>query len=244
MLNPRLDRAGVTRRALSAITVGCLVVAASVAAVRGAQGTRALEGVIFDPTGAVVPSVHLTLKAGAAGPAVEAATDAAGRFVFANVAPGTYELKAEIAGFKSFNQQVTLDSEDDYDRAITLQIGDLRETIVVRQKRTAAAQPTAAGPVPVRVGGNIKPPRKTKDVKPVYPASMRDAGREGVVPIEATVGTDGKVVNARLLTADVHPDFAVAAIDAVRGWEFTPTLLNGKPVNVLMNVSVTFALED
>jgi len=244
MLNPRLDRAGLTRRTISAIAVSCLVVTASIAALRGAQSTRALEGVIFDPTGAVLPGVHLTLKAGDAAPAVEAATDAAGRFVFAAVAPGTYTLKAEVRGFKEFNQQVTLDSDDDYDRAITLQVGDLRETIVIRQKRTAAAQPTAAGPAPVRVGGNIKPPKKTKDVKPVYPASMRDAGREGVVPIEATIDTNGKVTNARLLTADVHPDFAVAALEAVRGWEFTPTLLNGKPVNVVMNVSLTFELED
>jgi TonB family protein len=244
MLNPRLDRAGLTRRTLSFIVAGCLAVTLPIAAVRGAQGGRGLEGVVFDPTGAVLPGVHLTLKAGETAPAVEAATDAAGRFVFANVAPGKYDLKAEIRGFKAFNQQVTLDSDDDYDRAITLQVGDLQETIRVRERRTAAPQPTAGGPTPVRVGGNIKPPMKLKDVKPVYPASMRDAGREGVVPIEATVSTDGKVVNARVLTADVHPDFAVAAIEAVRGWEFTPTLLNGKPVNVLINVSVTFELED
>jgi protein TonB len=42
----------------------------------------------------------------------------------------------------------------------------------------------------------------------------------------------------------VHPDFAIAAVDAVRQWRFTPTLLNGRPVEVVMTVSVTFTLSD
>ena len=244
MLNPRLDRAGLTRRTLSFIVAGCLAVTMPIAAVRGAQGVRALEGVVFDPTGAVLPGVSLSLKAGESAPAVESNTDASGRFVFASVAPGKYDLKVELPGFKSLTQQITLDADGDWDRAITLQVGDVQETINVRERRTNTAQPTAAGVVtPVRVGGNIRPPTKLKDVKPVYPASMRDAGREGVVPIEAMIGQDGKVVNARVLTAQVHPDFVVAALDAVRKWEFAPTLLNGKPVSVVMNVSVTFSLE-
>jgi protein TonB len=42
----------------------------------------------------------------------------------------------------------------------------------------------------------------------------------------------------------VHPDFAIAAVDAVRQWRFTPTLLNGKPVDVMMTVTVRFDLDD
>jgi protein TonB len=33
-----------------------------------------------------------------------------------------------------------------------------------------------------------------------------------------------------------------AAIDAVRQWEFTPTLLNGVPTRVVMTVTVRFTL--
>jgi protein TonB len=73
---------------------------------------------------------------------------------------------------------------------------------------------------------------------------MRDAGREGVVPVEAIIGVDGTVTSVRVLSAQVHPDFAVAAVDAVRQWRFTPTLLNASPVEVLMTVSVTFTLSD
>jgi TonB family protein len=48
----------------------------------------------------------------------------------------------------------------------------------------------------------------------------------------------------RVLSAQVHPDFAIAAVDAVRQWQFTPTLLNGQPVEVVMTVTVQFSLSD
>ena len=41
-----------------------------------------------------------------------------------------------------------------------------------------------------------------------------------------------------------HPDFADAALEAVRQWKFSPTLLNGKPVEVLMGVTINFSLEE
>ena len=56
-------------------------------------------------------------------------------------------------------------------------------------------------------------------------------------------GGDGTVSAVRVLSAQVHPDFAIAAVDAVRQWRFTPTLLNGEPVEVVMTVSVRFDLE-
>jgi protein TonB len=106
----------------------------------------------------------------------------------------------------------------------------------------AAAAPQ--GPQRIRVGGNIRVPRKLLDVRPVYPPSMRDSGREGVVPIEAIIGTDGAVHSVRVLSANIHPDFAIAAADAVRQWRFIPTLLNGVPVEVTMTVTVKFSLSE
>ena len=46
---------------------------------------------------------------------------------------------------------------------------------------------------PVRVGGPIAPPTKTKDVKPVYPALAQGSGVQGVVIRELVVGPEGKV---------------------------------------------------
>ena len=94
---------------------------------------------------------------------------------------------------------------------------------------------------PVRVGGNIKPPQKTKDVSPVYPPIAQSARVQGVVIIEATIGPDGKVQDAKVLRS--IPLLDQAALDAVRQWEFTPTLLNGVPVPVIMTVTVQFTLQ-
>jgi len=93
---------------------------------------------------------------------------------------------------------------------------------------------------PVRVGGNIKPPQKTKHVNPVYPAIAQSARVQGVVIIEATIGQNGKVTDARVLRS--IPLLDQAAMDAVRQWEFSPTLLNGVPVAVIMTVTVQFTL--
>ncbi len=93
----------------------------------------------------------------------------------------------------------------------------------------------------MRVGGSIKPPTKVRDVKPVYPEIAQTARVQGVVICEALIGPDGKVADARILRS--IPLLDQAAIDAVRQWEFTPTLLNGNPVPVIMTTTVNFTLD-
>lgn len=93
---------------------------------------------------------------------------------------------------------------------------------------------------PVRVGGAIKPPRQTKTVNPDYPAMARSARLEGVVILEATIGVTGKVTDVRVLRS--IPLLDIAAMDAVRQWEYEPTILNGKAVPVIMTVTARFTL--
>lgn len=105
--------------------------------------------------------------------------------------------------------------------------------------------PVAPPPPPkpretVRVGGGIRPPAKTRDATPVYPAIAQAARVEGTVILEALLNESGRVQNLRVLRA--HPMLEQAAVDAVRQWEYTPTLLNGVPVSVIMTVTVTFTL--
>jgi protein TonB len=98
--------------------------------------------------------------------------------------------------------------------------------------------PAATGPF--RVGDGIARPRKIKDVRPVYPVFAMSARVGGNVLIEATIGVDGKVHNARVLQSVAALD--QAALDAVRQWEFEPSRVNGEPVSVMMVIVVTFAL--
>ena len=66
------------------------------------------------------------------------------------------------------------------------------------------------------------------------------ARSSGSVLIEATIGADGKVHNARVLQSVAV--FDQAALDAVRQWEFEPSRVNGEAVAVTMVIVVTFAL--
>ncbi len=103
------------------------------------------------------------------------------------------------------------------------------------------APPPPKVPDPVRVGGAVREPQKIRHVSPAYPAIAQAARVQGVVIIEATIGVDGRLINARLLRS--IPLLDQAALEAVRQWEFTPTLLNGVPVPVIMTVTVNFMLK-
>ena len=88
------------------------------------------------------------------------------------------------------------------------------------------------------VASNMKPPRKIKDVRPVYPPIAKAADMHGVVTVEATIDERGRVVDARVTPSIRMLD--QAAIDAVQQWEFEPTKVNGAPVQVPIKVTVTF----
>jgi TonB family protein len=246
MLNPRLDRRAPSRRALAALGTALVLITLPIAAVRAGQaGPAPLTGTVYDVTGAVVPGAEVSLT-DANKVTTTTTTAANGRFQFAPVAPGPYTLRAALIGFRSMRHSFELRQPGDWDRAITLQVGALSEAVSVKATRVAAPArqvPGFAPAVPVRVGGSVHPPRKERDVRPVYPASMREAGRSGLVIVEAIIGTDGSVSSVRVHSTDAHPDFAVAAVDAVRQWRFTPTLLNGVAIEVVMTVTVQFELE-
>lgn len=104
----------------------------------------------------------------------------------------------------------------------------------------AAGFATGGAGQPVRVGGAIKAPTQISKVQPVYPPIALSSRVSGVVILEALIGVDGRVSDAKVLRS--IPLLDQAALDAVRQWAYTPTLLNGVPVPVVMTVTVTFTL--
>lgn len=102
----------------------------------------------------------------------------------------------------------------------------------------APARAAQAADQPLRIGGNVKPPERVKYVAPVYPAVAAAAKVSGVVVIEAVIGPDGSVTEAKVLRSIALLD--QAALTAVKQWKYTPTTLNGKPVPVIMTVTVSF----
>jgi protein TonB len=78
-------------------------------------------------------------------------------------------------------------------------------------------------------------------VSPVYPRLALDAHKEGLVILEAVIGEDGSVRDVKVLRS--QPLLDQAAIDAVRQWRFTPSMLHGEPVPVVMTVTVNFTID-
>lgn len=95
---------------------------------------------------------------------------------------------------------------------------------------------------PVRAGELVRSPRKTVDVRPVYPEIARTAHVQGTVVLEAVLDRSGHVSQVRVLKS--VPLLDQAAIAAVRQWQYTPSTLHGVPVEVLMTITVTFTLQE
>jgi periplasmic protein TonB len=92
----------------------------------------------------------------------------------------------------------------------------------------------------VRVGSSLKAPRQTVSVQPEYPTLARQTHIWGTVVVDAVIDEHGNVVQARAVNG--HPLLIPAALRAVLQWKYEPTLLNGTPVAVEMEVTVHFNL--
>lgn len=156
------------------------------------------------------------------------------------------ELKAqENKWFKSYDRTkelaVAAKAAGDKAAADAVAGKEKADAVAARRKADAAAARAKAVVAPLRIGGQIKPPLKIKNVEPVYPAIAQSARVAGAVTIEATIGADGKVMDAKVVRS--IPLLDQAALDAVRQWEYRPTLLNGVPVPVLVTVTINFTRE-
>ena len=98
------------------------------------------------------------------------------------------------------------------------------------------------GAAPRPVGGAIREPRRIHGGPPPYPELARRAHVEGKVVLECVIDERGRVKDVRVVSG--HPLLADAAAEAVGAWTYTPTTLNGQPIAVILNVTVTFGLAD
>lgn len=98
------------------------------------------------------------------------------------------------------------------------------------------------GDQPLRVGGNVLAPVSISRVDPQYTEPARKARVEGIVVIEAVIDRNGDVTDARILKP-LPLGLGDAALEAVKRWKFKPGTLNGQPVPVYYNLTVTFRLQ-
>ena len=94
----------------------------------------------------------------------------------------------------------------------------------------------------IRAGGEgeIAAPKLLKRIAPAYPEEAKADGIQGTVVLDVVVGTEGGVIETEI--KESVPLLDEAAVAAVSQWKYTPTFLNGQPVEVVLTVTVKFAL--
>ncbi|HEY1911593.1 MAG TPA: M56 family metallopeptidase, partial [Vicinamibacterales bacterium] len=258
MLNVQVNRTPLTRSACALVVAALLLITLPVASAQGGPAT--FTGSLVDAVGRVMPNVTLKMvsgpvnpKSGAGNqPAYEATSDGNGNFSFSGLPAGDYTIQVSKVGFATTQGRVTLGGGQHLEQIVALQVAALMETIIVTEPdpTVPAAPPAPRKPALSRnatddscsqtvVGGCITPPTKTLDVKPIYPAAYVGTDTTATLKLEARIGADGLVKAVQPLSPG-QAEFATAAADAIRQWQFTQTRLDGVPVEVSMTVLVTF----
>jgi TonB family protein len=125
-------------------------------------------------------------------------------------------------------------------KAVSLDPSNTSWQKALQQAQASATAPPVAMPGPVRIGPKIAEANLTSKVDPVYPALAKSAQVEGTVEFTAIIDENGAVQNLQLVRG--HPLLVSAARDAVKQWQYRPTLLNGKAVAVNTTIDVPFRL--
>jgi TonB family protein len=215
-------------------TALCLLLAAGM--VSGAS----IEGRVFDPSTAVIPQAQVILLRAGQQEAVTKTADN-GAFRFESLVAGVYDIRVMTPGFAMFERRgLQLNENGDVQVHAILRMGEVQETIEVMGH--GQAKPQKPAPARIRVGGNIQATRLLDASPPVYPAKARAEGREGIVILRAVISTDGSLLSVTALPG-ADAELADVAMDAIRQWRYSPTLLNGQPVEVATTVEVRFRLQ-
>lgn len=88
--------------------------------------------------------------------------------------------------------------------------------------------------------GHIDPAYLKHRVEPRYPTMGIQLRRETRVELQAVIATDGSIQSLQVLSGD--PLFFQSALDAVRQWQYSPTILNGRAVEVDTHITVIYTL--
>ncbi len=92
----------------------------------------------------------------------------------------------------------------------------------------------------LRVSQGVSQGLLIKKIAPAYPATALQLRKHGSVDLLATVAKDGSIAGIKVLSGD--PMFVKAATDAVKQWKYHPYLLNGEPVQIETQITVSFKL--
>jgi TonB family protein len=246
LLDRGCNRTPLTRRlALTVTALTCALVLPVATLTTYAQAGRgALAGIVTDPSGANIPRGSVIAK-NLDGTNIETAkVDLTGEYAFPSIPPGRYEIEARVPGFMILKTPAVVTAGTATRADLRMTLGGVSEVVTVRGSRTTPApmQAPTRAPQRIPIGGSVQPARLLRQARPVYPQELKDQGIAATVTIKAIISKTGDILNPVVVNT-VDPAFAKAALDAVKQWQYTPTLLNGEPVEVVTTIDVLFELE-
>jgi hypothetical protein len=99
--------------------------------------TSTLQGTVLDPQARVVPGADVVLTSKTTGIERTTVSDDQGKYLFAQVAPGLYQVRAELSGFKTVvvdNLRLLVDTPASIDLRMS-EVGDISETVIVTAEK-------------------------------------------------------------------------------------------------------------
>lgn len=231
-----------SRILLASSLAPALAVLLAAAACSRQEGVE-LTGSVHDPSGSRIPHALVLITDSERGVAEATTAGGDGSFRIEGIPPSpSYEI--EVRGPSGFTPDVRdLDLSADRHLEIVLEIEPIVEAIVI------SGPPPQEGSVPsgeprrrVRVGGNLRKARLVRYEAPAFPADAERGGIGGTVLLEGVIGKEGRIVGLSTLNSIIDERLAGAASDAVLQWRYDPTLLNGRPVETVVTISVAFEI--
>lgn len=200
----------------------------------------------MDSSGARIPKagVRLVSRTNSFEKSIE--SDETGSFSFEDIPSGRYTLQVSSPGMGGAFRSFEFKAEGQLPFfPFVLHPGSVSETVSVTAKspHTLGDKAARMGPHRIRVGGSVEQAKLIEGAQPAYPEGAKSRGAQGVVVLEASIATDGRVENVKVVNSP-DDELAKAALDAVSQWRYQPTLLNGDPVEVITTVEVNFTLQD
>src|SRR5437588_2413926 len=119
----------------------CALVLLGCATAARAQFRAGIQGTVSDPNGAVVPEATVTLKNNGTAKTQQVTASTEGFYRFSELAPGTYTLTVEKAGFKkSTLENVVVNAENVQGLDVVLTTGEVSETVTVTDTAAPALE--------------------------------------------------------------------------------------------------------
>ncbi len=219
-----------------------------------AQSYGQLTGAVVDTSMLPIPGAQVRVTGASLANPRSTITNSRGEFAFNDLQSGTYRMEISLAGFKTINiDRVNVNAGLSQSTTVRMDIAPISEEMTVTRSLSSAPSTQQLGAPPAcnptlpsapsnapSSGGAVQQAMLINYVSPIYPPQAQSARVEGIVVVEAVIGTDGRIMNVKQVRGE---PLLAPATAALMQWCFRPTLLNGVPVETVVDITINFRLQ-